>query len=153
MPPDTQLCLLAILADTGVRSTLIDWLLNYSEDMVFSSIPVEWHGIDPTHFNVAEQVTGRQNKLLFHIQTSIGEAHLRARSCVTGSSRCWKPASSQAGAHRRMPARADSRWRCQVRFGDRLRRVSRDASSDKACSWCCLRSRVNASASTGLLIR
>jgi hypothetical protein len=75
MPPDTQLCLLAILADTGVRSTLIDWLLNYSEDMVFSSIPVEWHGIDPTHFNVAEQVTGRQNKLLFHIQTSIGEAH------------------------------------------------------------------------------
>jgi len=75
MPSETQPCLLAILADTGVRSTLIDWLLNYSEDMVFSSAPVEWHGIDPTHFNVAEQVTGRQSKLLFHIQTSLGEAH------------------------------------------------------------------------------
>jgi hypothetical protein len=74
MPPETQQCLLAILADTGVRGTLIDWLLNYSEDMVFSSIAVEWHGIDPTHFSVAEQVTGRQNKLLFHIQTSTGEA-------------------------------------------------------------------------------
>jgi hypothetical protein len=80
MPPETQQCLLAILADTGVRSTLIDWLLNYSEDMVFSSMPVEWHGIDPTHFSVAEQVTGRQNKLLFHVQTSMGEAHrLRER--------------------------------------------------------------------------
>ena len=74
MPPETQPCLLEILADTAVRGTLIDWLLNYSQDLVFSSAPVEWHGIDPTRFNVAEQVTGRQSKLLFRIQTSIGEA-------------------------------------------------------------------------------
>jgi hypothetical protein len=74
MPPETQPCLLTILADTAVRSALIDWLLNYSQDMVFSNAPVEWHGIDPTHFSVAEQVTGRQSKLLLQVQTSFGEA-------------------------------------------------------------------------------
>ncbi len=74
MSDETEPCLLVLISDTEIRDTLVDWLLSYHQDVVFSSEPIDCHGMDPDSLNLAEQVTGRQGKLLIQIQTSLYEA-------------------------------------------------------------------------------
>ena len=68
-------CLLTLICDPGLRDTLVDWLLGYPLQLVFSSAAIDLYGLDPDSLNAAEQVTGRQQKLAFQIQTTTQTAH------------------------------------------------------------------------------
>ncbi len=71
MQSENEPCLLVIIADPGVRDSLVDWLLAYHGELVFRSAMIDVHGLDPDSLNVAEQVSGRQQKLEFQIQVTL----------------------------------------------------------------------------------
>jgi hypothetical protein len=83
MSDEASPCLLVLICDTEIRDPLVDWLLSYHQDVVFSSEPIDCHGMDPDSLNLAEQVTGRQGKLLIQIQTSVSEAHQICRELAS----------------------------------------------------------------------
>ena len=62
-------CLLVIVATPAVEETLVDWLLGRSELSGFSSVRIDGHGTRPSALSLAEQVTGRQRKVMFHAHT------------------------------------------------------------------------------------
>lgn len=67
-------CVLVLIANTTVEEPLFDWLLDYSDDMVFSSQVVDCHGIEHAALSLREQVTGRQPKLQVELQVPLVEA-------------------------------------------------------------------------------
>lgn len=67
-------CVLVLIANTSVEEPLFDWLLDYSDDMVFSSEVVDCHGIEHTALSLREQVTGRQPKLMVQLQVPLDAA-------------------------------------------------------------------------------
>jgi len=67
-------CVLVLIANTSVEEPLFDWLLDYSDEMVFSSEVVDCHGIEHTALSLREQVTGRQPKLRVELQVPLAEA-------------------------------------------------------------------------------
>jgi hypothetical protein len=68
-------CVLVLIADRSAEVELVDWLLAFHEDMVFSSETIDCYGMDWQTLNLAEQVTGRQTKLMFHVQTTLDRAY------------------------------------------------------------------------------
>lgn len=67
-------CVLVIISDVGMQDVLADWLLSYQDALIFSSTSINCHGLDPVSLNIAEQVTARQRKLEFQIQTTLTTA-------------------------------------------------------------------------------
>ncbi|HKK07063.1 MAG TPA: DUF3240 family protein [Gammaproteobacteria bacterium] len=67
-------CVLVLIANTTVEEPLFDWLLDYSDEMVFSSQVVDCHGIEHAALSLREQVTGRQPKLQVELQVPLAEA-------------------------------------------------------------------------------
>lgn len=74
METGMEQCVLVLIANTSVEEPLFDWLLDYSDDMVFSSDIVDCHGIEHAALSLREQVTGRQPKLMVQLQIALGEA-------------------------------------------------------------------------------
>lgn len=62
-------CLLTIIATPAVQETLVDWLLEREELSGFSSQPIDGHGIRASDMSLAEQVAGRQRKVMFYVHT------------------------------------------------------------------------------------
>ena len=71
MQPEVEPCLLVIISDLAIRNSLVDWLLSYQNELVFTSATIDCYGLDPKSLNLAEQVTGRQRTLEFQIQTTV----------------------------------------------------------------------------------
>lgn len=69
-------CLLVIVATPAVEETLVDWLLERSVVSGFSSVRIDGHGSRHAELSLAEQVLGRQRKVMFHV-------HL-ARESISG---------------------------------------------------------------------
>ena len=67
-------CVLVLIADRSTEVELVDWLLAFHEDMVFSVQPIDCYGMAWQTLNLAEQVTGRQTKLMFQVQTGLDSA-------------------------------------------------------------------------------
>lgn len=66
---NNEQCLLAIVAVPALEETLVDWLLEREELSGFSSHPIDGHGTHASDLSLAEQVTGRQRKVAFHVHT------------------------------------------------------------------------------------
>lgn len=101
MHAEERACVLVIVSDLGLRHALVDWLLSNHGDMIFSSGFIDCYGIDPESMTVAEQVTGRQRKLEFKIQTTLQNARaicneLRA-AFPTVHLQYWIQAALEAG--------------------------------------------------------
>lgn len=65
----TDECLLSLLAPPEVTDELTDWLLAFHSELTFTSQAVDRHGVDPEVMGQAEQVTGRQRRLLVRVRT------------------------------------------------------------------------------------
>jgi hypothetical protein len=65
-----QECLLAIILTPALEEDLVDWLLGQEHLSGFSSMPISGHGTGQTALSIAEQVTGRQRKVMFHVHGS-----------------------------------------------------------------------------------
>ena len=59
--------LLSIITPPSVEESLVDWLLARDEVTGFTSFPVSGHGSSTHSMSLAEQVAGRQRKVLFQI--------------------------------------------------------------------------------------
>jgi hypothetical protein len=62
-------CLLTIIAAPAVEETLVDWLLEREELSGFSSLPIDGHGSRASDMSLAEQVAGRQRKIMFYVHS------------------------------------------------------------------------------------
>lgn len=62
-------CLLTIFASPALEETLVDWLLEYEGVEGFSTVSCHGHGGRPTAMSMVEQVTGRQRRMQFLVQT------------------------------------------------------------------------------------
>jgi len=60
-------CLLAIVATPAIEESLVDWLLERKEISGFSSTRIDGHGSRQTELSLAEQVSGRQRKVMFRV--------------------------------------------------------------------------------------
>ena len=60
-------CLLVIIVSPKLEEEMVDWLLEKDDLSGFSSMSINSHGSDITELNIAEQVTGRQHKIMFHV--------------------------------------------------------------------------------------
>ena len=60
--------LLVIIAPPLLEETLADWLLQEDRLVGFSSMPIRFHGTGHSHYSTAEQVSGRQAKVMYQIQ-------------------------------------------------------------------------------------
>lgn len=89
MPNDLDPCLLVMVADPAIRDHLVDWLLDYQDEMVFSAEAVDCYGIDPASLSLREQVSGRQGKLQVQIQCQLAEA----RALCSGLNRAFPGAA------------------------------------------------------------
>lgn len=96
-----QQCLFVLICDHGMEEPLADWLLEYADDMVFSSEPIDCHGIANEALSSREQVSGRQRKLMLQIQISMDKAQrLRealARAFPNAALRYWITSLAAAG--------------------------------------------------------
>lgn len=94
-------CVLVLIANTSIEEPLLDWLLDYSDEMVFSSEIVDCHGIEHTALNLREQVTGRQPKLMVQLQVGLMEARAvcaaLSRAFPTAGIRYWIAPIIEAG--------------------------------------------------------
>lgn len=66
--------LLVLIADTRIKEPVLDWLLDYRQDMVFSSDLVDCHGVEHAALSVREQVTGRQPRVMVQLQIPLRDA-------------------------------------------------------------------------------
>ncbi len=64
-----QECLLIIVTTPALEESLVDWLLARDELSGFSSTRIDGHGSRQTELSLAEQVMGRQRKVMFHVHT------------------------------------------------------------------------------------
>ena len=60
-------CLLVIIVSPKLEEEMVDWLLEKEDLSGFSSMPIDGHGSGAGQLNIAEQVTGRQRKIMFHV--------------------------------------------------------------------------------------
>jgi len=58
-------CLLQLIVDPALEDALTDWLLDLEDIRGFSSVAAFGHGASPRSMTLAEQVTGRQKRILF----------------------------------------------------------------------------------------
>lgn len=66
-------CLLVIIATPAIEESLVDWLLERKEISGFSSTRIDGHGSRQSDLSLAEQVRGRQRKVMFHIHSDCDE--------------------------------------------------------------------------------
>jgi len=59
--------LLAIVVSPKLEEEMVDWLLEKEDLSGFSSMSIDSHGSGTEEMNIAEQVTGRQRKIMFHV--------------------------------------------------------------------------------------
>lgn len=67
-------CLLTIFAPPALEETLVDWLLEEDRIHGFSSAEIYGHGERQAGMTLLEQVTGRQRRVQFLVQTDIATA-------------------------------------------------------------------------------
>jgi len=60
-------CLLVIVVTPAMEEEMVDWLLQQDSLSGFSSMAVNGHGTSHTQLSAAEQVAGRQRKMMFHV--------------------------------------------------------------------------------------
>lgn len=60
-------CLLVVIISPKLEEEMVDWLLEREDLSGFSSMPIDSHGSGTAEMNIAEQVTGRQRKIMFHV--------------------------------------------------------------------------------------
>lgn len=82
-------CLLTIIAPPSLEETLVDWLLEETRIDGFSTSEIFGHGARQKGMTLLEQVTGRQRRVQFQIQTDAGTAthlieQMRARFSGVG---------------------------------------------------------------------
>lgn len=66
-------CLINLIALPALEESLVDWLLEREQLSGFSSLHINGHGSHQHSLSLAEQVTGRQRKVMFLIHLP-GEA-------------------------------------------------------------------------------
>lgn len=84
-------CLLVIVVTPAIEESLVDWLLERSEISGFSSTRVDGHGSRHSDLSLAEQVAGRQHKVMFNVHAECALLHALLDEL--------KPAFSGAGLH------------------------------------------------------
>jgi hypothetical protein len=69
-------CLLVIIATPAIEESVVDWLLERKEISGFSSTRIDGHGSRHSELSLAEQVTGRQRKVMFHVHAECVALHI-----------------------------------------------------------------------------
>jgi len=69
-------CLLVIIATPSIEESVVDWLLERKEISGFSSTRIDGHGSRHSDLSLAEQVTGRQRKVMFHVHAECEQSRL-----------------------------------------------------------------------------
>lgn len=82
-------CLLTIFAPPALEETLVDWLLEEERIHGFSTSEMFGHGERQSSMTLLEQVTGRQRRVQFLVQTDTSTAadmirHLREHYAGSG---------------------------------------------------------------------
>jgi len=67
-------CLLVLIVAPEIQEALVDWLLAREEIFTFSEQDIRGHSREHGAFSLVEQVTGRQRRVMFHIQTTENNA-------------------------------------------------------------------------------
>ena len=83
-------CLLVLIVAPEIQEALVDWLLAHEEIPTFSEQDIRGHSREHGSFSLVEQVTGRQRRVMIHIQTTENNAqeiHPRVRSGFPARSR------------------------------------------------------------------
>ena len=60
--------LVVITVTPELEEPLIDALLGFDDEVVFTSRSVHGHGTNPDHLNLAEQVSGRRRLVQFQVE-------------------------------------------------------------------------------------
>lgn len=68
--------LLVIIATPAIEESLVDWLLERKEISGFSSLQIDGHGSPHSELSLAEQVAGRQRRVMFHVHAESGELQI-----------------------------------------------------------------------------
>lgn len=74
MSSDNIPCLLVLFGAPDIRDTLVDWLLDYDKELMFSTLSIEGYGLDPGALSLAEQVAGHQTRLECRVETNLSKA-------------------------------------------------------------------------------
>lgn len=61
-------CLLVVIVSPAMENAMVDWLLEREDIPGFTSIPVYGHGASADSMTAAEQVAGRQRRVMFQLQ-------------------------------------------------------------------------------------
>ena len=68
-------CLLILIAPPANEEAVIDWLLQQESISGFTGLQAYGHSSEHARFSLAEQVTGRQQRVRFEIETNENTAH------------------------------------------------------------------------------
>jgi hypothetical protein len=60
-------CLLVVIVSPSMENALVDWLLEREDVTGFTSVPVYGHGASANSMTAAEQVAGRQRRVMFQL--------------------------------------------------------------------------------------
>lgn len=83
-----QQCLLVLIVTPIIESAIIDWLLERDDIDGFTSMPINGHGVSSHSMTAAEQVSGRQKQVMFHIHMAESTARdvlVAAQQSFSGS--------------------------------------------------------------------
>lgn len=90
-------CILNLIVDPATEDAVTDWLLDQQDVQGFTSINAHGHGASPHSMTLAEQVTGRQRRVMFmlHLTRECAEqllAHFGAEFPGSGAHYWLMPA-------------------------------------------------------------
>lgn len=73
-------CLLVVIVSPSLEHAVVDWLLDREDVPGFTSIPVFGHGASASSMSAAEQVAGRQRRVMFqlHLDRATADALIQA---------------------------------------------------------------------------
>jgi len=63
-------CLLVVIISPSMENAMVDWLLEREDVTGFTSVPVYGHGASAKSMTAAEQVAGRQRRVMFQLHLS-----------------------------------------------------------------------------------
>jgi hypothetical protein len=68
-------CLLVVIVSPSLEHAVVDWLLDRDDVPGFTSIPVFGHGASASSMTAAEQVAGRQRRVMFqlHLERAVAD--------------------------------------------------------------------------------
>lgn len=67
-------CILTLIAARDLEDSLTDWLLDFHDELIFTSQLVSCHGLSHAQLDTAEQVSGRQQRLSIQVELSREQA-------------------------------------------------------------------------------